>query len=169
MFEKNVLSVLGRKLFYWIYFSFSRCEFLCLGIFSYLFIFAAGISCFLSEGARGVEGGAVILCSERALYMSHPRHSPLSQGHASHPILQLEAEPGPGSLAPMDTGHAWLILAQLTSQVASPGLTLLTSHLECPECWYHLLRLHLPAWGCAICLLLLFPSPCLLHLLGIFF
>lgn len=116
-----------------------------------------------------MEGGAVILCSERALYMSHPRHSPLSQGHASHPILQLEAEPGPGSLAPMDSGHAWLILAQLTSQVASPGLTLLTSHLECPECWCHLLRLHLPAWGCAICLLLLFPSPCLLHLLGIFF
>lgn len=68
-----------------------------------------------------MEGGAVILCSERALYMSHPRHSPLSQGHASHPILQLEAEPGPGSLAPTDSGHAWLILAQLTSQVASPG------------------------------------------------
>lgn len=93
----------------------------CLGILSYLFIFAAGISCFLSEGARGMEGGAVTLCSERALYMSHPRHCPLSQGHASHPILQMEAEPGPGSLAPMDSGHAWLILAQLTSQVASPG------------------------------------------------
>lgn len=93
----------------------------CLGILSYLFIFAAGISCFLSEGARGMEGAAVILFRERALYMSHPQHCPLSQGRASHPILQLEAEPGPGSLAPMDSGHAWLVLAQLTSQVASPG------------------------------------------------
>lgn len=120
---------------------------------------------------------AVILCGEWALNFNPPflpapqlrANTPFCvQSHALQSVLQLGAEPGPGSLAPIGgpwslapIGHWGRLTRSLTTLdavthhtpshtfVAAPGM---------PQWWCHLLQSQSPACGCVIYLQLRFPS-----------
>lgn len=82
----------------------------------------------LSQGARGMEGwggdvlqAGLLLCALDEPWTwvtrSLPTHRPVSQSHVLQSVLQLEAKPGPGWLAP--TGPC----ARLTGALMHPPAT----------------------------------------------
>lgn len=131
-------------------FSLLWCDFLTFSD-SQLYAFVAGVRASQSRCERDggmrercAAGEAVTLCSEWALSSSHPillTHHPVSQSHALWSLLQLGAEPGPGSLAPIGQcafcWGAWRSLATPTAAARGTSSSTPVASPEMPPYWCH--------------------------------